>query len=293
MILAPALFYAAATTACHSMEGDKVRGSDLAAASAAFAAAPPDAVAGYAPQPGMRRIFDAGELERFARANHFEVAGVTALCFERAAALPDPQKMQEAMRKVLGEAQVTLEIVAFSQFHVPAGEMVFPRESLSMPGSDGAAVWNGYVAYEGGHFPLWARVHLSVRQRRLVAAAELKPGHVLEAQDVRVEEADEFPSRTPLLASPEEAVGRMPRRVLAAGTPLSAGLLEEANEVERGQTLIAEARSGAAVVKLEVRAETSGKHGQTISLRNPSSGKLFRARVEGKGLVVVEVEAPQ
>lgn len=289
----PALFFAAAAMACHPVDGDKILGSDLAAALPAFAAIPPDAVAGYSPQPGMRRIFEAGDLARLAATYHLPAPGAISLCLERAAAPPDPGHMQEVMMQTVGDPSAHLEIVAFSQFRVPSGEMVFPRESLGAASSGGEAVWNGYIAYDGGHFPIWARVRLTVKQRRLVAVADLRPGHVLATEDVRVEEVEEFPTRAAVLTRAEDAIGLTPRRVIVAGKPLSATVLEMPNDVDRGQTLVAEARSGAAIVKIEAEAQTGGKRGQTIMLRNPASGKLFRARVEGKGLVVVDCEGLQ
>jgi len=49
-----------------------------------------------------------------------------------------------------------------------------------------------------------------------------------------------------------------------------------------------EARYGAAFVKFEVRAEASGRAGDSIAVRNVDSGKTFRARVLRKGWVGVE-----
>jgi hypothetical protein len=47
-------------------------------------------------------------------------------------------------------------------------------------------------------------------------------------------------------------------------------------------------RSGAAEVKLEAQAMTSGLKGQTVTIRNPRSGRSFTALVTGKDNVVVE-----
>jgi flagella basal body P-ring formation protein FlgA len=47
-------------------------------------------------------------------------------------------------------------------------------------------------------------------------------------------------------------------------------------------------QSGAAVLTLEAEAQSDGRAGQVISLRNASSGKVFRARVTGKGHALLE-----
>jgi len=47
-------------------------------------------------------------------------------------------------------------------------------------------------------------------------------------------------------------------------------------------------QSGAAVLTLEAEAQSDGRAGQTISLRNAASGKVFRARITGKGRALLE-----
>jgi len=49
-----------------------------------------------------------------------------------------------------------------------------------------------------------------------------------------------------------------------------------------------EAHYGAASVRFEGRAESPGRIGDRIPVRNMESGKTFRARVVRKGLVAVE-----
>jgi len=46
------------------------------------------------------------------------------------------------------------------------------------------------------------------------------------------------------------------------------------------------------VLKLEAVAEAAGAAGQTIPVRNPGSGRVFKAKVEGKGMVSVERDNP-
>jgi hypothetical protein len=52
-------------------------------------------------------------------------------------------------------------------------------------------------------------------------------------------------------------------------------------------------RSGAAELKLEGTAITSGSKGQTVTIRNPRSGKSFTAEVTGKDSVFVEAPVLQ
>jgi hypothetical protein len=62
-------------------------------------------------------------------------------------------------------------------------------------------------------------------------------------------------------------------------------------EVERGDTVAVEVASGAALLKFEAAAESGGKAGDMVLVRNPANGARFRARVVAKGKV--EVDATQ
>src|ERR1039458_8058424 len=56
------LILAAAAHECYPVKHGRILGSDLAAASAVFAAVPPDLVVGNAPLPGSRRLFEPAQL---------------------------------------------------------------------------------------------------------------------------------------------------------------------------------------------------------------------------------------
>ena len=282
------MMLAAASTGCYSLGHGRILGSDLAAASALFAAIPPDLAIANAPSPGARRLFEPAELIRIARTNHLEVADVTTLCFERSTAPLEPELVKAAMRESLGASRATIEILAIGKFPVPQGELVFPRDSLMQPASGDSATWNGYVAYDGGRFPIWARVRLTTLQSRLVSVVDLTPGRIVEAGDLRVEAANEFPRRVAPLTTIEAAIGLVARRAIPAGSVLIATMLEAPNDVERGQTVMVEVHSGGAVVKLEAKAESAGRKGDTVSVRNATSGTLFHAQIEGKGRVLVK-----
>ncbi len=282
------LMLMAATTECQPIAHDRILGSDLAVASVQLAALSPELVIAHAPRPGARRLFEPAELIRIAKANHLEFNGITGLCFERSTAPLNAELVKTAMRKVLDAPQAAVEILALSKYPAPPGEIVFPRDALAQPVSGDSAVWNGYVDYDGGRFPIWAKVHVTLMQSRLVSAVDLIPGHVIQASDLKVEAANEFPRRVAPLKTVEAAVGSVTRRAIPAGTVLTAPMFEAPNDVERGQTVLVEVHSGSAVVKAEGKAESAGRRGDTVSVRNATSGTLFRAQIEGKGRVMVK-----
>jgi len=293
----PILMLAAAVQ-CHVVTGDRILGSDLAAASPLLASLPPGLTIGNAPQPGARRFFEAEELARIARNSGITGSGFETVCLERLTEPLAPARIIEAMRKTLGVPGAEIEILDQSKFPVPRGELVFPRELLPQPGSGDSAIWNGYVDYSGGRFTVWASVRLRVPAHRVVAVYDLKQGHLVTPEDVRSEEAMEFPPRVASLTSAAAATGQEARRFIRAGTPLLATDLVQPNDIERGQTVTVEVRSGAAVLRMEATAVTAGRRGDTVALRNSTSGKTFQARVEEPGRAVLELlpsetEVPQ
>jgi len=116
----------------------------------------------------------------------------------------------------------------------------------------------------------------------------LSPGQILKTGDLRLMEENGFPKRLPALANLEAAIGLVARRAIPAGSVLTAAMLEPPNDVERGQTVLVEVHSGAATVKVEAKAESAGRRGDTVAMRNASSGSLFHGQIEGKGRVIVK-----
>ncbi len=281
-----ALASIAALAACVALPpaADRVTARDLAQIEPALAPLAPDTSFGYAPAPGVRRVFRAGELAREAARQGVPVSPLRDLCAERATAAIDPARLIAAMSRSLPDAQI--EIVDFGRVAAPAGEIVFPARALAPPGNDGTALWRGYALYGARQrFPLWARVRVTVRRPRVVAVEAVPAGTVIAARHVRVETAAEFPPAAPALLSLDEAIGRAARRTLAPGQVLRPALLGPARAVARGDLVRVEARAGDARLEVEARAEANGAVGDRIPVRNPQNKRRFLARVDGPGRV--------
>ena len=63
--------------------------------------------------------------------------------------------------------------------------------------------------------------------------------------------------------------------------------LIEPLQVQRGDLVDVTAIAGAAQLRMPALAETQGRQGDMISLRNPRTGKIFRGRIEGKDKALV------
>lgn len=71
-------------SACHTLDSDHIYASDLAAASPLFAALNPTLEIGFAPLPGIARVFHPADLLRLARTNGVAMSSAPAeVCFER------------------------------------------------------------------------------------------------------------------------------------------------------------------------------------------------------------------
>ncbi len=288
-----ALLLGLAVAACTPVRGPLVLAGDLAAADPRFAVAPKGASVGFSPAPGSRRVFSESEMVRLAK--RFNVEGEPReLCFEFAMHKLQNGDVLTAMRLAIPGAE--FELVELPAFAVPAGPLTFTRTALPKPPlsrPEDAVVWRGSIQYaEDRKFLVWAKVHASVAARRVVAVRDITAGKKITAEDIELREGRFFPDAERWAASAEEVVGRKAHTFVRAGSALRAGVLLGGGElIARGDTVVVAVDAGAAHLSIEARAETGGGVGDAVKLRNPKSGKLFQARVTGKGSA--EIVSPE
>ncbi|MBV9267804.1 MAG: flagellar basal body P-ring formation protein FlgA [Acidobacteriaceae bacterium] len=265
--------------ACLPVSGPNITARDLAKAVPAFTSADPDASIGYSPAPGVERVMHPGEVRQIAaRFNYDGALPSNDICFERPVAPLTADAASKAMHQTLG-ADAHIEIVELSRFPAPAGELVFRREDLGTPP---VALWHGYVIYDGDkRFPVWARVKISVQTTRLIALEELKPGVPIKVMQVSLQKVEEFPQRRVTPVSIEQVEGALPRRFISANSPIWTDAIEPPDDIMKGDRVSVVVRSGLAQLAFDAEAQSSGRRGDFVSFKNPESGKLFRARVEG------------
>jgi flagella basal body P-ring formation protein FlgA len=214
------------------------------------------------------------------------------VCFERAMAALNAGEILEAMRTAWSSPEVRMELRSFSPQIAPRGKAVFERAGLQLPAtSDPRAdvLWRGYVVYGNNRrFSISARARISITTTRVVALADLSAGDVVRDDQVRLESFDSFALDDRPARSLDEVVGFVPRTMIRSGATVLRSQLSRAPEVARGELVKVEVTAGGAHLLLEGRAETDGSMGKTILIKNPTSGKDFRARVTGKGKVEVQ-----
>ena len=59
-------------------------------------------------------------------------------------------------------------------------------------------------------------------------------------------------------------------------------------EVERGEQVAVEVSSGAARLTFQAEAASAGRTGESVVVKNPENGRLFSAKVRGKGKVAIQ-----
>jgi len=286
------LLFSVAASACAPVHDSVLRARDLATVDARFMAAPPEEVIGYAPAPGSRRVFSEAEIARLAKRFAIEGAG-HAVCFAYAMKPLDRDAALAAI--ALAIPGVEAEIVDTPHFAVPEGRIVFPLNALPKPPPSRVAepvVWRGYIEYaEGRRFTIWASVHLSVSRERIFAKADLAVAHAIAPDEIEVRTVAEFPDGARWVEAAADAVGHRTVRLIKTGTRIPVTAVEPSIQaVGRGDEVRVEVAAGGARLQIDARAEGSAALGSMVKLRNPKSGKLFEARVTGKG--TAEVIAP-
>src|SRR5262249_38385705 len=90
----------------------------------------------------------------------------------------------------------------------------------------------------------------------------------------------------------DEIVGQTPRRSIREGEAIMRNMLESPKEVRKGDSVEITVTGPNLRFRADGLAETAGRRGEMILVRNLTSGKRLRARVDAPGRVTVAQEAP-
>lgn len=281
-------------SSCRAVEGDRILASDLAQALPVFANLDPGLMIAYTPAPGLERSLSRNQLRRLARRHGLPDSGIEDVCFNRRVERLSRGRILRAIRSALKLPGAELELIDFSRAPVPDGKLRFRLSELPRPphGANDPVLWRGALLY--GHHrsvPVWVRVRISVMRRRVVALRDLPAGQPVRTSDITQETVREFPASATAARSVDEVVGSKPRRRIRAGEPLLLSWLRLPNDIERGETIQVEVTSGLTLIRFDAKAETGGRRGEQIYVRNPVSGKRFAALVQDKGKAIVRVGA--
>src|ERR1700681_3450239 len=182
---------------CVPVQDDQIYARDVAAAVPAFSNVPADFAVGYAPSPGIRRVFTGETLARLARNQGLTaemLEDVPDVCFTRAMATLEAGEILKAMRSSWSGPDARMDLRSWSPQLAPLGRIVFPRTGLQLPAaSDPQAevVWRGYVIYGNNRrFGILARARITTTTTRIVAVSDLSTGTPVREEQVRLESFD-------------------------------------------------------------------------------------------------------
>lgn len=273
------------TFACQLIDGDRILGKDVASASPLFATLDPHLEIGAAPLAGVQRVMRPEEIVRLATQNGIAFDGPAgAICFALATEPLTAETLLPVIQKALAIDNAKTEILDFSRLGVPRGTFDFPKSGL-MPNG----LWRGRVLYGENHsMPVWVKARITVN-RIWVEAAELLPaGKIIEPSQLVLKTGPRFPFDAALIESIELVAGRRPMRTLSVGASIALPMLTIAHDVERGDRIAVEVKVGGAILDFDATAESSGRTGESILVKNPENGRSFPAVIQDKGHVLVE-----
>jgi flagella basal body P-ring formation protein FlgA len=285
MMIATLTLAAASAIDCHVVAADVIRMRDLAAVESAFAEVDPDVLVGYSPLPGAVHVLTPAQISRLAKTYSLDERAYRSVCFQRAMRELDQKEVKDLLDRALSIPAARIELLDFSRYPVPVGDLVFPRSGLALrlaPGTE-PLLWKGYVVYGSSrHFSVWVRVKINARLNRVIATDNLVTSKPVRADQVRIEMLDGVPDALAPAQSLDEVVGKLLLRPVRSGATVSLDDVSTALTVRRGDKVDVDFFSPGMRLSFVAAAEMDGRYGDHIRLRNLQSNNIFEAEVSGK-----------
>lgn len=186
----------------------------------------------------------------------------------------------------------SIRAAALSASGVPAGAEATLDPALRMPRcASGLEARQTAAATVEVACPDGWRLFVPVRSRRsqdvLVLARGVAAGETITLDTLSIEQRDAGRVAGAAVADPAEAVGRVARRTLVAGSVLAAGDLVAPRLVRRGDTIALVSRNGGVEVRMVGRALADAGERERVSVENLSSRRVVQGVVDASGDVIV------
>lgn len=132
----------------------------------------------------------------------------------------------------------------------------------------------------------YLQAELRVYGERVIAARDINPGEMIQADMLATERVDlsRLPAQT--LTDIDAAIGQQARRPLRQGQSLSAQMLSAPQLVQRGQMVSIEARGKGFSIRRQGEALDNGARGDTVRVRTDHRD-VVEAQVTGPGVLTV------
>lgn len=119
------------------------------------------------------------------------------------------------------------------------------------------------------------------------ATTSIEPGKVIQPDQLILRTGQRFPFGPAPADSIEFVAARKTTRTIRAGELIFASMLTAPHEVERGETVSVHVVAGQTELSFTAVAQSSGRAGESVLIRNPDNGRLFQARIDSKGKVSI------
>ena len=289
-INAHALFFLLSTTAgaaeCLSVEGPSVRVSTLLPFVERAEDQPLDRVLTSTPDPGTRRWITAIELRQWGLTPRVGLEQ-PGFCLERQLKPLQAEnvrsEIQAALHSGFGDVQL-LGLTSIQPALSPEGRLSLPLGGLQLLSSaEGVCsfLWRGSIEYDTHRLaPIKVLGRYQAQTIRFAAKRDLLAGDVLSSSDY---ERTAEPGCPHGAVGPAPAEGSIMRRALKKGDGIEAAMLKAPTLVEAGSEILVKASAGGASVSMAAIAESAGRRGDSMFVRNKESGKRIRVLLTGKG----------
>lgn len=278
---------------CIQVDSSRILVSHIVPAVPELSALPGGLVLGYAPSPGLVRWWKGRHVRALALRRGVDIGAISDFCVERPASPIGEDEVASVLASLLPPG-ARLQLVDYCRLRMPRGELQFTLRGLvrppnPLPGS--LLMWRGRLIYDKNRSaPFWATVRVSVRREGVYAVRQIPQGKLVAAEDVRLESREESLFSAVPAAEFVRLLGRRARRNISPGSAVPEDLLVAPREVNPGEVIEVQVQSGTTRLKLNAQAVTGGSAGDPVLLRNRTSGKQFKAIIDGKSRAVLDLE---
>ena len=274
---------------CLFVTGKWITAGQLAQRLPAFGSIDPSLKVLAAPLPLARRFVSpeaASLLAQKLGAGSLELR--TGFCVELLTVEITRHQVILAMEKALPEGGPSLELISYYPKRSPQGTLLFSKSGMRPACVNGGCAtvrWRGMMQLSGTEsVPITTEVRISIAEKVPIAVRNLTAGVKIGADDFRwMERKSEWrPDATTFTA---ELVGQVVKRAIKLGDTIPSHSVRPAREVEKGDSVELQVRSGQLLLITQAMAETGGSVGGKVVVSNPNSKKKFLAMVIGLGKV--------
>lgn len=254
---------------------------------------------GAAPYPGQTLTLNAryliSHLGQNITENDIKVKIPETLVVSRTAQVVDSDKIKRIFKNhILSNTSWPAEDITFVTITTPA-RLILPEGRLDWEIRDRNSdnhIGNVHlvVVFRVDGKPI-RKVSVSgtirIRQMAIRAARNLRPGDLIENEDISFssEEMNYIPKET--LSDRNEIIGKRAVRSIRENQLITAGMVEDPPVVEKGSKVLIKAESDRILITTIGKVLEDGRTGDLVKVVNVSSGKEIYARVKGPDLVVV------